>query len=211
MQGKQCLLQLTQHTFLGPALRDCTLALGTSIYPSLHCVSWCAMHITYICHLILKNNPSADTIMILVLQIMAGIAEIKSFGQGDTYIIIRGRARKWDPQNPSSQLLHSILNLQRIKNAGISHQHYWHLAVTLEHQLKPNPTAESFKVDTVSDIFFLPISISVGLFSMCGCLSCTPQWGLGLQPRHVPWLGIKPATLWSQARAQSTELHQPGL
>ena len=31
--------------------------------------------------------------------------------------------------------------------------------------------------------------------SMCGCLSCTPYWGPGLQPRHVPWLGIKPATL----------------
>ena len=27
---------------------------------------------------------------------------------------------------------------------------------------------------------------------MCGCLSCTPNWGSGPQPRHVPWLGIKP-------------------
>ena len=32
--------------------------------------------------------------------------------------------------------------------------------------------------------------------SMCGCLSHTPYWGHGLQLRHVPWLGIKPATLW---------------
>ena len=31
---------------------------------------------------------------------------------------------------------------------------------------------------------------------MCGCLSCTPSWGPGLQPRHVSWLRIKPATLW---------------
>ena len=31
---------------------------------------------------------------------------------------------------------------------------------------------------------------------MCGCLLCTPYWGPGLQPRHVPWLGIEPATLW---------------
>ena len=31
---------------------------------------------------------------------------------------------------------------------------------------------------------------------MCGCFSCTPYWGPGLKPRHVPWLGIKPATLW---------------
>ena len=31
---------------------------------------------------------------------------------------------------------------------------------------------------------------------MCGCLSHTPNWAPGLQPRHVPWLGIKPATLW---------------
>ena len=26
-------------------------------------------------------------------------------------------------------------------------------------------------------------------------LAC-PNWGPGLQPRHVPWLGIKPATFW---------------
>ena len=32
--------------------------------------------------------------------------------------------------------------------------------------------------------------------SMCGCLSGTPYWGPGLQPRHVPWLGIKVVTLW---------------
>ena len=31
--------------------------------------------------------------------------------------------------------------------------------------------------------------------SMCGCLSCVPYWGPGLQPRHVPWLEIKPVTL----------------
>ena len=32
--------------------------------------------------------------------------------------------------------------------------------------------------------------------SMCGCLSCTPFWGPGPQPRHVPWWEIEPATLW---------------
>ena len=32
--------------------------------------------------------------------------------------------------------------------------------------------------------------------SVCGCLSNTPHWGPGLQPRHVPWLGIEPVTLW---------------
>ena len=31
---------------------------------------------------------------------------------------------------------------------------------------------------------------------MCGCLSCAPYWGLGPNTRHVPWLGIKPVTLW---------------
>ena len=31
---------------------------------------------------------------------------------------------------------------------------------------------------------------------MCGCLSCVPHWGPGLQPRHVLWLGIEPVTLW---------------
>ena len=32
--------------------------------------------------------------------------------------------------------------------------------------------------------------------SMCGCLSLTPYWGPGPQTRHVPRLGIEPATLW---------------
>ena len=32
--------------------------------------------------------------------------------------------------------------------------------------------------------------------SMCGYLSRGPHWGPGLQPRHAPSLGIKPATLW---------------
>ena len=31
--------------------------------------------------------------------------------------------------------------------------------------------------------------------SMCGYLLYAPHWGPGLQPRHVPWLGIEPATL----------------
>ena len=32
--------------------------------------------------------------------------------------------------------------------------------------------------------------------SMYDCLSCAPCWGPGLQPRHVPWPGIEPVTLW---------------
>ena len=36
--------------------------------------------------------------------------------------------------------------------------------------------------------------------SMSGCLSCTPYWGLRSQPRHVPWLGIEPVTLWFSGR-----------
>ena len=31
---------------------------------------------------------------------------------------------------------------------------------------------------------------------MCGCLLHAPYWRPGPQPRHVPWLGIKPVTLW---------------
>ena len=31
---------------------------------------------------------------------------------------------------------------------------------------------------------------------MCGCLLRGPHWGPGLQPRHVPWLGIELVTLW---------------
>ena len=36
-------------------------------------------------------------------------------------------------------------------------------------------------------------------------------WGPGMQPRHVPWLGIEQRPFGSQAPSQSTELHQPGL
>ena len=32
--------------------------------------------------------------------------------------------------------------------------------------------------------------------SMCSCPSCAPYWRPGLQPRHVPWLGIELATLY---------------
>ena len=46
--------------------------------------------------------------------------------------------------------------------------------------------------------------------STCGGPSRAPHWGPGLQPRHVPWLGIEPVILGSQAGAQSTEPHQPG-
>ena len=31
---------------------------------------------------------------------------------------------------------------------------------------------------------------------MQGCLWHAPYWGPGPQPRHVPWLGIEPVTLW---------------
>ena len=48
--------------------------------------------------------------------------------------------------------------------------------------------------------------------SVCGCVSHMPYWGPGPQPRHVPWLGIEPATLCfpGQWASQSNELHQPG-
>ena len=35
---------------------------------------------------------------------------------------------------------------------------------------------------------------------MWGCFSRAPYWGPGPQPRHVPWLGIEPATLWFSGR-----------
>ena len=47
--------------------------------------------------------------------------------------------------------------------------------------------------------------------SMCGCLSHVPNGEPGPQPRHVPWLGINQWPFSSQAGAQSTEPHQPGL
>ena len=46
---------------------------------------------------------------------------------------------------------------------------------------------------------------------MCGSLLHAHCWGSGLQPRHVPWLGIKPQPFGVQVHTQSTELHQPGL
>ena len=46
---------------------------------------------------------------------------------------------------------------------------------------------------------------------MCGWLSCTPNWGPGLQPRPVPWLGIEPVTLWLTSWHSVTEPQQPGL
>ena len=46
---------------------------------------------------------------------------------------------------------------------------------------------------------------------MCGCLSRGPHCGPGPQPRRVPWLGIKPVTLWFTACTQSTELLQSGI
>ena len=33
-----------------------------------------------------------------------------------------------------------------------------------------------------------------------GCLLHTPNWGPGLQPRHVPYLGIEPVTFWFTGR-----------
>ena len=42
-------------------------------------------------------------------------------------------------------------------------------------------------------------------------LSPAPSWGPGLQPRHVPWLGIKlVGAFGSQASTRSTEPHQSG-
>ena len=37
-----------------------------------------------------------------------------------------------------------------------------------------------------------------------------PYWGLGPQPRHMPWLGIEPVTLWFAGGHWTTEPHQPG-
>ena len=36
--------------------------------------------------------------------------------------------------------------------------------------------------------------------SMCGCISCVPNRGPGLQPSHVPWLGLKPVNFWFAGR-----------
>ena len=39
--------------------------------------------------------------------------------------------------------------------------------------------------------------------SINSCLLHTPNWGPGLQPRHVPRLEIEPATLWSAGQHSS--------
>ena len=45
---------------------------------------------------------------------------------------------------------------------------------------------------------------------MCGCLSHTPYQRLGLQPRHVLWLGIEPATFWFTGQQHSLHWTTPG-
>ena len=46
--------------------------------------------------------------------------------------------------------------------------------------------------------------------SVCGCLSHAPTGDLAHNPGMCPDWELKPVTLWSIARAQSTELHQQG-
>ena len=46
--------------------------------------------------------------------------------------------------------------------------------------------------------------------SMCGCLSHAPYCGPGLQPRHMPGLGINQGPFGLQAGTFCTEPHQPG-
>ena len=46
---------------------------------------------------------------------------------------------------------------------------------------------------------------------MCGCLLQSPYWGPGLQPKHVPWLGIELVTLWFAGWHSPTEPYQPGI
>ena len=43
-----------------------------------------------------------------------------------------------------------------------------------------------------------------------GCLSHAPYWVPGLQPRHVPWLGIKLAILRFVGRCPAHRTHYPG-
>ena len=47
--------------------------------------------------------------------------------------------------------------------------------------------------------------------TLVSCLSLTPKGGPGQQPGHVPWPGIERWPFSSQAGAQFTEPHQPGL
>ena len=35
---------------------------------------------------------------------------------------------------------------------------------------------------------------NINVWEIPGCFLHTPNWGPGLKPRHVPWLGIEPAT-----------------
>ena len=46
---------------------------------------------------------------------------------------------------------------------------------------------------------------------MCGCLSQVPYLGPGLQPRHVPYWELIQRLFGSQAGAEPTGPHQPGI
>ena len=43
-----------------------------------------------------------------------------------------------------------------------------------------------------------------------GSLLHTSNWGLGPQPRHVPWPRMEPVTFWIAGNAQPTELNSQG-
>ena len=48
----------------------------------------------------------------------------------------------------------------------------------------------------LKDFIYLFIFTERGRATSTSCLSHPPNWGPGKQPRHVPWLGIEPATCW---------------
>ena len=88
------------------------------------------------------------------------------------------------------------------------------LFMLIKHSFMVLPYTSKFLQFFVTVVIYLPVLIFLKGFtylffregkggekrgretSTCGCLSRGPHWGPGLQPRHVPWLGIKPMTLW---------------
>ena len=68
------------------------------------------------------------------------------------------------------------------------------------HRQDPHPSLDSYLLICILFIFQEEKGGKKrgGETSMCLFLWCAPppQWGHGLQPRWVPWLGIELATLW---------------
>ena len=98
------------------------------------------------------------------------LKELNAFVTEDTYFYV------WKPKLPFFKIyLHSVTFLLFLKNP--------------RHEMMGGFFVLRFY------LFIFRERAREGERSMCSGFSCTPNQGLDLQPRHVPWLGIEPVIL----------------